>query len=330
MKILITGASGFVGSHIVRTFAQSEDEIILTCRDASSLSHYAKKHKVMVGDLQDMAFINSIVEGVDVLIHVASYSSLYGHKKESIRYFKTPSFILIDSAKIAGVKRFINLSTLSSSPSYKTISQGIKKDFWPHLESVISIENHLRKSASKQFNVINLKCGLFVGEHYSLGLLPILLPRLTSHLTPYVDNAKASMPLVDGRDIAQAFHNAVYVEDLENFEEFDVVSKTIPTAKEVFEYLHVEHNYPLPHFSVPYSIAYLFAYCMEKISFITPFEPFITRSIIHLLQEVQIDAERTKTLLGYQAHYSYKESIDAQINEMKRNDFSAMKMSTKK
>ncbi|MCA1805026.1 MAG: hypothetical protein LC646_06750 [Xanthomonadaceae bacterium] len=43
----------------------------------------------------------------------------------------------------------------------------------------------MREAAKTGMTCVNLRCGLFAGERYGLGLLPILLPRLKTHLVPW-------------------------------------------------------------------------------------------------------------------------------------------------
>jgi len=53
--------------------------------------------------------------------------------------------------------------------------------------------------------MIALRCAHFAGERYNLGLLSLLLPRLKTHLVPWVAGGKARVPLVDGRDLGSAY-----------------------------------------------------------------------------------------------------------------------------
>ncbi|MDR1928657.1 MAG: SDR family NAD(P)-dependent oxidoreductase [Endomicrobium sp.] len=72
-RILITGANGFIGSHIVETLiAMKNHHIICVVRKTSNLK-WIKKLSVeyRYGDLVDKNFLNTIVENVDIIIHCA-------------------------------------------------------------------------------------------------------------------------------------------------------------------------------------------------------------------------------------------------------------------
>jgi nucleoside-diphosphate-sugar epimerase len=330
MRVLVTGATGFVGSHVLRSLQEKELELVAACRDSSRLDP-GFSGEVRSGDLRDPDYVDELVQGVDILCHCAAWTALYGHEEESHNLFLKPSLLLIDTAKRAGVKRLINISTTSaSSPAQASDarSPGINRSFWPHLNNVIHIENHLRTISDNEFRVINLRLGLFAGRQYNLGLLPILLPRLKTHLVPWVNKGQTSMPIIDGRDIGQAFAAAVHASDLPVYESINIVGPKVPTTREVIKFLHDEFAYPMPHFSVPFSVAYIFAGLMEKIDAIVPWEPLVTRSIIHLLEEVNVDNDRAERLLGYRPEVPWQLAVRAQVDEMRLRQERPMSMAS--
>ncbi len=317
--VLVTGANGFVGSHIIETLQQLDDvHIIAACRDPHKLPQ-EYKGEIRIGDLRDKHYRDSLVTGVDVICHAAAWTSLWGHAQESNDLYLLPTLALIDAARSAGVKRFINTSTTSAaSPlnSSDAMSHGIPRAFWPHLCNVVAIEDALRKQASSDFQVVNLRLGIFAGQRYGLGILPILTPRLKTHLVPWVADGRTSLPIVDGRDIGQAFALAAVANELADYEGFNIVGMQVPTVREVITLLSKEFNLPSPHFSVPFAIAYPFAWLMEKLDAIVPWEPLVTRSIIHLMEEVNADNNKAQRILGYKPTHAWQEAVRTQMQEM--------------
>ncbi len=224
--VLVTGANGFVGSHVLEALGQREElRLIAACRDAGKLAgNFAGE--VRVGDLRDPGYLKSVVDGVDVLCHAAAWTSMWGQSENSQHLFLEPGLALIKAARAAGVKRFVNTSTTSAAApqhSGDPMSQGIPRAFWPHLGNVIALENALRKAAAPDFQVVNLRLGIFAGRRYGLGILPILVPRLKTHLVPWVAGGRTSLPIIDGRDIGQAFALAATAPDLADYEGFNIV-----------------------------------------------------------------------------------------------------------
>tara|TARA_R110002124_G_scaffold234886_1_gene400244 strand:- start:27640 stop:28659 length:1020 start_codon:yes stop_codon:yes gene_type:complete len=319
MRVLITGSTGFVGSHCLESLSKiPQIDVIPACRDKNRLPPEFQA-TARVGDLLDPAYQDSLLDGIDVVIHAAAWTSLWGNKKRSDRYFLRPSLELVNKSKRQGIKRFIFISTLASSApdcSHDPMSHGIDRPYWPHLSNVIKIEEALRSNSDDNFTAINLRLGLFVGSRYALGILPTLLPRLKTHLVPWVAKGKTSLALIDGKDIGQCASLAVTTQGLKGYESFNVVGPDVPTVREVIEYLHEKHNFPLPHFNVSFPVAFIFAGFMELINPLVPWEPLVTRSIIHLLRETNANNDRAETILGYTPKHHWKKSIDNQVNEM--------------
>jgi nucleoside-diphosphate-sugar epimerase len=174
--------------------------------------------------------------------------------------------------------------------------------------------------------MVNLRLGLFAGNRYALGVLPILLPRLKTRLVPWVAGGKTSMPIISGKDISQAIVRTAIAPNLPPYESINIVGPEIPTTREVIKYICENYNYPKPWFSVPFFAAYTFAWLMEKLNPLVPWEPLITRSIVHLLEETNTSNDKAKMLLGYSPEIHWKQAVSAQIDEMLENGFTGMKM----
>ena len=109
--ILVTGATGFCGSPVLTSLSKRTDlQIVAACRDKSRLpSEYSGP--VREGDLTDTDYVETVLTDVDTVCHCAAWSSLYRHARQSRELFLEPSIQLIDAARKAGVRRFINTSS---------------------------------------------------------------------------------------------------------------------------------------------------------------------------------------------------------------------------
>lgn len=327
--VLVTGANGFVGSHILESLQkESGVRVIAACRDPSRLLS-SFDGEVRQGDIRDHGYLKVLFEGVDIVCNAAAWTSVWNHAQASKELFYEPTITMIDAASLAGVERFIQTSSTSVAAPLRSsdpMHPGIQRGIWPHLDNVIAIENYLHEKASDQFQVINLRLGLFAGSRYALGLVPMLLPRLKTHLVPWIDGGRTSMPIIDGRDVGQAFVSAVRSAELPPYASFNIVGPEVPTTREVIDFIHETWGYPRPHFTVPFFIAYPFARMMELLDPLVPWDPLVTRSIVHLLEEVDADNQRAIRQLGYRPQHDWRSALRRQITEMEQSRHGAMKM----
>lgn len=80
-KVLITGATGFIGSHLVDAFLEKGDEVRVLVR-ASSLSQSLKGKRIEVvkGDYGDIESLKKAVKDVDYIYHVAGVTKALDEK----------------------------------------------------------------------------------------------------------------------------------------------------------------------------------------------------------------------------------------------------------
>jgi len=331
LNVLVTGANGFVGSHILEALMQHEGVTpIAACRDKHKLIP-AFTGEVREGDLRDSDYLGSLLDGIDVVCHAAAWTSAWSFASESERLFLRPTQSFIDQVLQSGISRFIFLSSTSvaapcasSDPMGQADERRLK--LWPHMRNVARIEQYMRDRANQGCSMISLRTGLFAGRRYGIGLLSLLVPRLKTHLVPWVRGGKTGMPIVAGQDIGAAFALTATAPDLGGYQGFNIIGPDVPTAHEVISFLNEAYQLPKPHFSVPFVIAYLFARSMELLDPVVPWEPLVTRSIIHLLEETGATNARATELLGYQPKIHWKDAVCMQMDEMATRQKTPMKM----
>ncbi len=71
--ILITGATGFIGSHLASYLVQKGNAVRLFVRDESKLSPALKSNcEIVTGDLNDMVALRTAVKDTSVIFHCAA------------------------------------------------------------------------------------------------------------------------------------------------------------------------------------------------------------------------------------------------------------------
>jgi dihydroflavonol-4-reductase len=116
MTTLVTGASGFLGSHVTRQLVASGDEVRVLLRASShnrAISDLSLEY--VTGDLRDPASLERAVKGVKRIFHVAADYRLWSRRSKDIYESNvggTKNLLL--AAENAGVEQFVYTSTVAT------------------------------------------------------------------------------------------------------------------------------------------------------------------------------------------------------------------------
>jgi nucleoside-diphosphate-sugar epimerase len=106
MRILVSGAAGFIGSHVVRRLAAAQNTVIAIARQPKGGAH-------RIADLAADC-LDPLLEGCDAVVHCAARAAPWGERALFWRDNVVATERLLDAARRAGtVRRFVHISTPS-------------------------------------------------------------------------------------------------------------------------------------------------------------------------------------------------------------------------
>lgn len=115
MKVLITGAGGFIGSHLVDSQLEQGHEVRAVDLHLDLLQHQSTNPhlEALQGDITDESFIKNIVTNIDIVYHLASAHLDVSLSDEHYRRVNVGGTLsLLEAAQQAGVKRFVHCSSV--------------------------------------------------------------------------------------------------------------------------------------------------------------------------------------------------------------------------
>jgi dTDP-glucose 4,6-dehydratase len=132
--VLVTGADGFIGSHLTESLVSSglyEVKALAQYNSFNSLGWLDKSEalgseslSVVSGDIRDHSFVSKTMEGVDHVLHLAALIAIPHSYTSPESYVQTNvlgTLNLLEAAKANGVSRFLNTSTSETYGTAKTV-----------------------------------------------------------------------------------------------------------------------------------------------------------------------------------------------------------------
>jgi len=116
LLVFVTGATGFLGSHVARVLAEQGAKLRLLVRPTSDLRNIADLNAERVeGDLRDPASIEKALAGCDALFHVAADYRLWVQDPEQMyRSNVEGTRALLEAASRQGVRRVVYTSSVAT------------------------------------------------------------------------------------------------------------------------------------------------------------------------------------------------------------------------
>jgi dihydroflavonol-4-reductase len=206
---LVTGATGFIGSHVARALAERGDELRILARRSSSLDLLKGVELDRVtGDVTDRRAVRRAVAGVERIFHVAGRTSLRERDRAAVWEANLRGArIVFEEALAVGVERVIHTSTVGAigvarpgGAIDETATFDIGHLGIAYVNSKHEAELEALRAASRGLPVVIVNPSFAFGPDAPRGTSMDLVRRfLLRRIPAYVDGA---LNIVDVRDVA--------------------------------------------------------------------------------------------------------------------------------
>jgi nucleoside-diphosphate-sugar epimerase len=317
MRILVTGASGFIGSNVAARLAADGHTVrALLRRTSSSANLSGASAELAFGDVEDAASLKAAMTGVQIVVHVAGLASDWGPYESFHRVNVRGTQNVARAALAGGVSRMVHISTtaLHGFPGFRhaTESTPFAETIWPYCQTKRMAEEWLAAFASESgLDVAVVRPGNVFGRNdrtffarYAEGLFRGQVQHIdggASWTCPsYVEN------LVDGILLA-CFEPAASGETFIITDGLDISWHTF--AAKVATALGARQ----PRFSLPYAVAYAAAGAMEAVhvALQRSAPPLLTRyRISNAGRDYHFSIEKARQVLGYHPRVDLDTAIE--------------------
>jgi dihydroflavonol-4-reductase len=269
LRVFITGATGFVGSHVARCYANAGADLRLLTRSTSRLESIADFNaETVLGDLRQPEKLRTALTGCDALVHVAAdYRLWVRDPKEMYSANVDGTRELLKLAREVGVQRVVYTSSVATM-GFKTDGTIVDEDTPVSLAEMIG---HYKRSkfmgeqeaikaarAGQHVMILNPTTPIGPGDAKPTPTGRIIVDFLNKNFPAYVETG---LNLVDVDEVARMHLSAL---DHGTPGERYILGGENLTLKQILDRMSTITGLPSPSMKVPHAVAMAFAFFDEN------------------------------------------------------------------
>ena len=211
MKALVTGGTGFVGSHVVRALVEAGHTARVLHRPSSRLDALAGlKYQPALGDILDADALQAACAGCDWVFHVAAVADYW--RADAARMFRANvegTRLVLAAARAAGVRRVVFTSSAAAvgprpdgQPADETTPFSLPPDRFPYGYSKVQAEAVVAEAVQTGQDAVIVNPVIVMGPG-DLNLISGSYIIQVKRLGALVPVTSGSIAVIDVRDVAR-------------------------------------------------------------------------------------------------------------------------------
>lgn len=216
MKVIVTGATGFIGSHSVAALHRAGHEVRALVRSRSRLERALEMQGLAAGDVEgvegditDPGAVKHALDGCDAVLHVAAVFSLDPNREaEMARVNPESTDLILRSGRGLGLDPLVYVSTAGvfvPPPTVTVAGDGpVSTGCGPYTRSKVAAEHVARRHAEEGAPVVTIYPGAVVGPrdpNEALSDSMVMTRDIIKGRVPALPRP-CPLPIVDVRDVA--------------------------------------------------------------------------------------------------------------------------------
>ena len=260
MKVLVTGATGFVGNHAARRLLSQGYSVRCLVRKTSRLNGLkALDAELCCGDVNDKDSLRRALRGVDAVLHLASLVGETGRRQDFFRVNVEGTRNLLEVCGDVPLKKLIHMSSLSVITGDKD-HHGTPEDApylrtgEPYADTKIESERLVLQYRERYpLPAVILRPGFIYGPGDRL-FLPAVIKNLREGKVILIDGGKKILNLTHIDNLLDAVELALSKQEADG-ETFNITDGEKISKREFFFTVADLINLPRPARSIPFFVA---------------------------------------------------------------------------
>lgn len=323
-RVLVTGASGFIGGHACAALLEAGFSVRAMVRGTSLVGQLAGLDvELCRADLGDLGSLKRACKDVDVVVHTAAAVGSFGEWEHFHEVGVRGTERLIDAASESGAKRFIHVSSIAAyglKDHGRRIDESAPFDLdqqpWNHYvrEKVMSEQAIWKAHAAKKIQATSLRPSVVIGAR-DRNAIPRLVDLLRLPVTALPGRADNHFPVVTVEDCVDAIVRSVE-RDVAIGQAYNVSGSQRITLTEFFGFIARHAKLRNPRLYLPTALMLPAVGLLEEAwkRLGKAGEPVATRiAIVVSGYDYDIDCSRARRELGWSADGSYEAAIVAAL-----------------
>jgi nucleoside-diphosphate-sugar epimerase len=340
-KVLITGASGFIGSHVAQEFCENGIQIVCLARKGSNLQNLEKLPvRIEYGDVENLQGLVETFKGVSFVIHVAALARDWGEYKRFYRTNVEGTLNVLKACRRNGIRDAV--ITSSCSVYGEENNTKIKDESYPHNSHYTYFFDKLFPCALNHYRdtkAIGKEKAVEYAEKHGMNVT-VLEPvwvygegEFYTGFYEYLKTAKSGMPFLPGslknkfhviyvKDLARAYLKA-YEKRLEGVNSIIIGNREAEFMDYIYSVFCNKAGIKKPK-RLPKALVYPFSLLLESIYTLlkTKNPPVLTRGRVNMFYDnIEYSSEKAVKLLEFANKFSLEEGIERTVKWYKDKGF---------
>jgi nucleoside-diphosphate-sugar epimerase len=315
MKVLITGATGLLGGHLIRELRERGEDIRALVLPVENTDRLVEQGvEVVRGDVTDASTLGSAVKEIELIFHLAGMMGVWRPLAEYRLVNVTGSENLYKAAQKAGVRRFVHTSSHTvyglGYGRFLTEKDALRPDPDPYSLTKAEGDRLMRRlMLSSQVETVILRPGTFFGpgDRLHFGRMAQKVKDGKGLILGRGDNA---LPFCYVTDIVQGFLLAAYHENAPG-NVYNITNDRPLTQVEMFNAIADAVGGVRPRLHLPYLPIYYGSIVAEKVvAPLTRTKPVVTQlGAMMFGSDNRHSVEKARRELGYEPKVDLRTGI---------------------